>query len=60
MIIMILLLKKIQGVFSDQVNKILKNKNDKMKFIQFLVDSKLRDNIVVPTVAQQIFQLMVP
>lgn len=60
MILMTLLLKKIRRVFSDQVNKILKKKNEKMKFIQFLVDSKLRDNIVVPTVAQQIFQLTVP
>lgn len=50
MILMILLLKKIRRVFSDQVNKIVKKKNEKMKFIQFLVDSKLRDNIVVPTV----------
>lgn len=60
MILMILLLKKIRRVFSDQLNKIVKKKNEKMKFIQFLVDSKLRDNIVVPTVAQQIFQLTVP
>lgn len=60
MILMILLLKKIRRVFSDQVNKIVKKKNEKMKFIQFLVDSKLRDNIVVPTVVQQIFQLTVP